>query len=489
MLKYVPVMEKLRLEFPEKRLFIRLFGRNVYAVGGAVRDIARGNPASPEVDILVTRNSIEGIVRKLQDSGRIDLVGRSFGIIKFTTAGRTYDIALPRTDLAKEREVKGHRDFVITADPDLPLEKDLERRDFRCNSMALRLRDGVLVDPFGGMEDIAAGTIRLTSPVAFPEDPLRVLRAARFASVLGYSVDPPIYEAAKDVDLTGLSSERINDELIRILLESIRPSRGLEELFKLGALRQLFPELYALTLVIQDSIFHPEKDAFGHHTVWAHTKLTVDQGAALAGILALSPARKLALLMAALYHDVGKAAMTRWEFKRGRMVVTSSGHDVASGRMTKKALKRLKIFSWSGLNLAKIVPQLITTHHRASELWLNRDEITKKAFNRLAADTGGEIELLILLDAADRAGRKAKAVTKLDREALWLFRKFEELQVNRETIKPLIMGRDLIKLGVPPGPEMGTILNRLYKLQLDNVFETKAAGLKKAKQMIQRKRA
>jgi len=127
---------------------------------------------------------------------------------------------------------------------------------------------------------------------------------------------------------------------------------------------------------------------------------------------------------------------------------------------------------------------LIRCHHRLAELWQNRDVVTKRAFNRLAADVYGEIELLICLDAADRAGRKEKLIQRMDKEGRWLLRKFEELNVSKETIKPLIMGRDLIKIGVSPGPRMGNILKKLYQAQLDNEFETKEQGLKLAKKII-----
>lgn len=477
---------KLRLDFPERTLFVRLFGRDAYAVGGCVRDLVRGRP-SPDVDILVARHSIPEIVRRLRQHGRVGLVGRSFGIIKFTTGGRTYDVALPRKDIPRGAGAKRHKDFVIAADPGLPIEKDLERRDFRCNSMALRLKDGLIVDPFDGRADIRARKIRLTNPGAFPDDPLRVLRAARFASVLGFSVDPEIYRASRAVDLGGLSVERVNEEIFKILLHSRRPSVGLEELFKLGALGQLIPELEALALVIQDSVFHPEKDAYGHHTVWQHTKLAVDQAAALARAAGLAPPKTLVLLLAALYHDLGKRTTTRWEYKRGRMAITSCGHDVLSGRLAQKLLARFKIHSWNGAAIGRLVPLLIRTHHRAAELLQNRESVTKKAFNRLAADVEGEIDLMIFLDAADRAGRRERLVRGLDREARWLFKRFEDLRVNRETIKPLIMGRDLIGLGVAPGPGMGEILKKLYRIQLDNGFETKAQGLKKARRLIERK--
>jgi tRNA nucleotidyltransferase/poly(A) polymerase len=478
-------MTTLRIDFPGRALFVRLFGGDVYAVGGVVRDLLLGRPRG-EVDLLVARRPLEAIVARLEKHGRVDLVGKSFGIIKFTVRGTTYDIALPRTDRAGARGSRGHKDIVVAADPDLPIEKDLERRDFRMNSMALRLKDGALIDPFGGRQDTRARRLRLTNPAAFPDDPLRVVRVARFASVLGFKVDRSIYPAARVVDLTGLSVERVNDEMFKLLLDSPRPSVGLEEMFRLGVLDQWFPELQALALVIQDSLFHPEQDEFGHHTVWAHTKLSVDQAAALGRVAGLDAPKRLVLLLAALYHDLGKTTTTRWEFKRGRMAVTSCGHDIQSERAARRVLGRFKVQTWGGAPIGRLVPLLIRTHHRAAELWANQAGVTKKAFNRLAADVQGEIELAVLLDAADRAGRGRRLVRGLDRQARWLLARFDELRVNRETIKPLVMGRDLIGLGVPPGPGMGLLLKKLYKAQLDNAFDTRTAGLARARRLIER---
>lgn len=474
--------EYLDLDFQEKALFVRLFGEQAHAVGGCVRDRLLGRSA-PEHDLLVLGTPLQKLIAALEPHGRVDLVGRSFGVIKFTIEGRTYDVALPRTDSPRKVEVRGHKDFVIAADPDIPLEKDLERRDFRCNSIALRLSDGLLSDPFDGRSDIQERRIRLTNPAAFPDDPLRVLRAARFAGQLEFEIDPEVYLAARKMDLTGLSVERINEELFRLLLNSRQPSRGLEELLRLDALRQIFPELYALSLTIQDSSFHPETDHLGHHTVWPHTKLTVDQAARLADVYQLERPQKLVLMLAALFHDTGKSETTDWAFKRGRMVVTSNRHDVTGERITRQVFKRLNIFSWEGADLRRRVSTLIRCHHRVSELWQNREKVTKRAYNRLAADVDGEILLLVLLDAADRAGRSPEPVTGLDKEGRWVLDTFEALNVNRETIQPLIMGRDLIPLGVPAGPGMGRLLDLLYQAQLDGEFETREEGLEQARRI------
>lgn len=476
-------MSKLDFEFRDRRLYVRLFGADVYAVGGFVRDILRRDP-SGDVDLLVARRPLEAIVRALEPLGKVDQVGKSFGVIKFTRAGRTVDIALPRTDRAAEKSIRGHKDIRAQSDPMLPVEEDLRRRDFRCNSIAWRLADGAVIDPFDGRKDIREKTLRLTNPSAFPEDPLRILRAARFASVLKFTIDPEIYPIARKVALEGLSVERVTEELFKILLRSPRPSLGLEELFRLGALRPLLPELYALTLVIQDALFHPEKDDFGHHTVWAHTKITVDQAKRLAEKTGIDPAKRPALLWAALFHDVGKAETTHWEYKKGRMAVTSAGHDTAGERLALKAFDRLKIYSWNGADVRDLALRLIRTHHRAAELWQNREVLTKKAFNRFAADTAGEFELAAVLDAADRAGRAERLVTGLDREARWLLRTMQEHNVSKETIRPLLLGRDLLKLNVPAGPGMGRLLREIYQKQLDGEFDTRAGAMKAARQLV-----
>jgi len=482
------MMDYLQVDFRDKALFLELFGEDVFAVGGFIRDHLRQDP-SEDVDILILKHPVEEIVAKLKPYGRVDLVGKSFGVIKFTREGKTYDIALPRIDRPKETFQRSHKDFQIIADPYLPLEKDLSRRDFRCNSIALRLADGRLFDPFNGQSDIKNKILRMTNPEAFPEDPLRVLRAARFASVLEFSLEPSIYELAQEIDLQGLSQERVNDELFRLLLNSTKPSRGLQEFFKLGVLKQLFPELYRLTLAIQDALFHPETDEFGHHTVWPHTLITVDQAARLARKFKLSRAKTLCLLLAALFHDIGKPPTAEWEYKNGRLVLTNKRHDILGEKITAKVFNRMKLFSWEGTDVRTITLNLIRCHHRPSELWQNREVITRKALNRLAADVDGEIDLLILLDVADRSGRSTKPIHDLDEAGRWLKEKFTELNVSRETIQPIVMGRHLLKLGVEPGPLMGKILKKIYELQLDNEFQTLEEGLEIAKKIVAKEQA
>jgi len=475
-------MKRLQIRFPGKDFFASVFRDDVYVVGGTVRDQAlyKKVAAGQDIDLLVTGIGYDELAARLAPFGKTDTVGKSFAVIKFTRDKKTYDIAVPRRDRKKDGAAHGHKNFLVQSGPGVTLEEDLGRRDFTCNSIAVRLSDGAVVDPHQGLPAIARRRVAMTSPASFSDDPLRVLRAARFASVHNFSVDKAIYAKARKVTLAELSAERVADELFRLLLESPRPSAGLQEYFRLTVLEKLFPELSALALTIQDAYFHPEKDEQGHHSVWAHTLITVDIARKLAGQFRLDPGRSLALLLAALLHDCGKAATTAWEYKRGRMTVTSAFHDSRGSRLAEAVLDRLRADTRLGFPLKKVVLKLVQQHHRIFELYRNRGEITFRAVARAVKDMDGEDQLLLLLDFADRRSRETRplAFRKLDEIALWFIAKKEEYAISRDTIRPLILGRDLIALGVAPGREMGVQLKKLYDLQLDGAFHTRAQGLK-----------
>jgi len=475
-------MKRLKLQFPMKDFFVATFADRVYVVGGTVRDFVlygRMNK-DQDVDLLVCGGTYEEIAARLEPHGKTDTVGKSFAVLKFTKAGKTFDIAVPRRDQKKDGLAHGHKNFRIEAGPQVTLEEDLGRRDFTCNSIAVRLKDGAVIDPHQGLQAIAEKRIVMTSPASFSDDPLRILRAARFAGVHGFAVDKAIYLKAKKVTLGELSAERVVDELFRLLLESPQPSVGLQEYFRLTVLEKLFPELAALTLTIQDAYFHPEQDEQGHHSVWAHTLITVDIVKKLTARYGLDEERSLTLLLAALLHDCGKAGTTNWEFKRGRMTVTSVFHDSQGCRKVEALLQRLRIETRQNFPVKKTVLRLVQQHHRIYELYRNRDAITFKAIARAVKDMEGEDQLLLLLDFADRRSREAEplASIKLDEIALWFSRKKEEYRISRDTIQPLIQGRDLIAFGVAPGRQMGVHLKKLYDLQLDGAFRTRAQGLK-----------
>ncbi|NIM15020.1 MAG: HD domain-containing protein [Candidatus Aminicenantes bacterium] len=470
------------LNIPLMDFFVRVFQENVYLVGGTIRDYILYSEIKEkrDIDLVVIGHTYEEIEKKLRKHGKTNTVGKSFAVVKFSKDGMTIDISIPRKDVKKDSNSHGHKNFLIEYGPHIKLEEDLKRRDFTCNSIAMRLKDHEIVDPFAGMRAIEEKRIVMTGPETFMDDPLRILRAARFASVHRFFIDEDIYIRAKDVKLDELSKERITEELFRLLLESEKPSIGLTEYFKLAVLEKLFPPLYPLTLTIQDAIFHPEKDEYGHHTVWFHTLLTLDIAKILSVKFDLDEERALALLLGVLFHDVGKPVTTKWEYKRGRMTVTSMFHDSRGVEITDEFLTDFKIETRKNFPLKQTVLNLVKYHHRIYDLFRNREDIGFRAISRLVKDLEDQDLLLLLLDFADRQSREPNPmdVRDIDDICKWYLQKKEEYKINQETIQPIIMGRDLLKLGIPPGVQMGVYLKELYERQLDGEFDTKEEGLK-----------
>jgi len=475
------------IEFPHRRLFVSLFGDAVFLVGGTVRDylLSGARSGTRDIDLVVTGRTYDEIEATLAPHGRTGTVGKSFAVVKFTADGITYDVSVPRRDVRRDPGSHSHQNFDIQAGPQISLAEDLGRRDFTCNSMALRLRDDELVDPFNGRQALLQKRIVMTGPDTFADDPLRILRCARFAAVLGFRVDAEITRLAPSIRLDELSRERIQEELFRLLLESHRPSQGLDQYFRLAVLKQLFPELDRLALTIQDAGFHPETDAQGHHTVWAHTCITVDIARRCARLVDLDEARSLALLLGALLHDIGKAVTTSWEFKRGRMTVTSPFHDSRGVDMAADLLERINVETRHGFPLKRVVLDLIRNHHRIFELYRNRDEIGFKAVARLVKDMEGEDLLLSLLDFADRSSREKDPLRFAEPDDIfaWFRERKKEFNLDKDTIRPLIMGRHLIKAGVRPGRTMGRWLERLYERQLNGEFSNVEEGMSLFRQM------
>jgi tRNA nucleotidyltransferase (CCA-adding enzyme) len=284
--------EMYRLHPVDARLAAVLPEGALYAVGGRVRDELRatleGRPiATKDLDFVVTGLSLEQLTARLSRLGHLDVVGASFSVVKVTLDGDTVDVALPR----RERSLGiGHRDFAIESGPNVTLEQDLGRRDFRMNMLARALPAGTLIDPYGGAADIRARRIDILTPKSFEEDPLRMLRAAQFAARFGYSPSEGLREAmtAAAPLVQSVSPERVQDELKKLFKQAARPSLGLELLRETGLLSFLWPELLEGVGVAQNE-WHA-------YDVWHHLLATLDA----------VPAGDLTDRLAALLHDVGK---------------------------------------------------------------------------------------------------------------------------------------------------------------------------------------
>ncbi|MCP4703250.1 MAG: CCA tRNA nucleotidyltransferase, partial [candidate division Zixibacteria bacterium] len=215
---------------------------HIYEVGGAVRDrLLSQSIEAKDRDYLVCGIPYSNLSRLLKNYGKVDLVGRSFGVIKFTQKRNsdpyTFDISLPR----KEHSTGvGHKDFEVLFDPGLSVEDDLTRRDFTINAMAFSLDNKKLIDPLNGQLDLEKRQIRMVSDQAFPEDPLRMLRAIQFAARLDFSIEPKTLKAIKKNAslIQSVSVERINEELNKLLVRAKEPSVGFRLMQETGLLKE-----------------------------------------------------------------------------------------------------------------------------------------------------------------------------------------------------------------------------------------------------------
>ena len=363
-----------RLNPIDTQLAAALPNGSLFAVGGRVRDELRadigGVPlGSPDSDYVVVGLSTDDLIDRLRPLGRVDAVGAAFAVLKVTLDGTTVDVAAPR----RERSVGiGHRDFEVQTGPEVTLEEDLARRDFRMNMLARSLPSGRIVDPYGGENDIRARRIDILTPDAFRDDPLRMLRAAQFAARFEYEVTPAVRAAMSAAAplVTSVSAERVHDELVKLFAKARKPSIGLELLRQTGVLAHLWPELLEGVGV--------EQNQWHAFDVWNHSLATLD--AAAAG--------DLALRLAALLHDVGKPrTKTGPHFYR---------HEIEGAEMTRTMLERFRFSN----EVAKATEHLVRLH-----LYSADPELTDAALRRFIRRVEPEnIERLFALRHADIAG-------------------------------------------------------------------------------------
>jgi len=223
-------------------------------------------------DYLVTGVPYDKLTGILRHHGRVDLVGRSFGVIKFTQFRKeksyTFDIALPRREHSTGL---GHKEFEVDFDPSIKVEEDLTRRDFTINAMAIALDSDQLIDPLGGKLDLEHRRLRMTTPDSFKEDPLRMLRAIQFAARFEFEIEPDTLPAIRDnvALIDTVSAERIAEELNKLLVLAKKPSVGFRLMQQLGLLKHILPELEECVGVEQPGGFHA-------YNVFDHTLVCID---------------------------------------------------------------------------------------------------------------------------------------------------------------------------------------------------------------------
>ena len=433
-LPYVQATEELARRFTA-------VGRSLYLVGGSVRDaLFSGAPSgSDDRDLDLTTDArpdeTERLVRDWADA--MWTQGARFGTIGLRKGDQVYEITTHRAEVyvpeSRKPEVT-YGDDVIT---------DLSLRDFTINALALRLPDMELIDPFEGLADLAAGRLRtpLDPDISFGDDPLRMLRAARFAARFSLKPDPALTDAVTRLHgrLQIVSAERIRDELDRMLMLDV-PSKALWFVVRTGLADEFLPELPALA-VEQDPI-HRHKD------VLAHTLAVVDK-----------TSKNRLLRLAALFHDVGKPR-TR-AFTDGG--VTFHHHEVVGARMTRVRMEALR---YSATDVDTVV-QLVELHLRFHTYRLGW---TDKAVRRYVRDAGPHLELLNELTRCDCTTRNAAKARALSKRMDELEARIAELREQEEldAIRPDLDGNQVMELlGIGPGRAVGRALAFLMELRLD----------------------
>jgi len=445
---------------------LRAAGGRPYIVGGAVRDALLGLPVR-EHDLEVFGLETDRLRTALAKLGRVDAVGEAFTVFKLSGVpglAEPVDVSLPRRD---SKVGPGHRGIAVVGDPTLSVEEASRRRDFTLNALLYDPAADELVDPHGGREDLAARRLRAVDPRTFGEDPLRALRAVQLAARFELTVEAGTARLCAAMPLGELPAERVFGEIEKLLLRARRPSRGLRLLSDWGMLPTIAPELAGLAATPQDPAWHPEGD------VWTHTLLAMDQAAALTGDL--DRPRALTVMLATLCHDLGKPSTTR--FERGRL--RSPGHEDAGLAPTESLLDRWNVHRLLGYDVRAQVLALVGNHLKPGQLYDDRERVGDGAIRRLA----GKCEPLLLYKVAraDCLGRTGD-FPPLAME--WFLDRVRQLDVARKPPAPLLRGRDVVALGVPPGPEVGRIVRAVYERQLDGAVGTLEEAVEEARRMV-----
>ncbi len=416
-------------------------GRQLYLVGGSVRDELLGRPHS---DLDLTTNAIPAEVKQLAQQVHPDAiytVGERFG-----TVGLVFgDLRVEVTTFRSEQYEPGSRKPAVSFGQSL--REDLSRRDFTINAMARDLATGELIDPFGGRADLQEKLIRAVGKPEerFAEDPLRLLRAVRFTAELDFSIENETYFAISACanQLKTISKERIRDEMNKILL-SERPALGIRLLCELGLMEHIVPEMLQMQ-GLRDT-------ARKHKDVFEHT---------LAVVQRVPPA--LHLRWAALLHDIAKPAtisVTNGE-------VHFLGHESLGADMSRRILSRLRLDRAT----IEVVSKLIRLHLRIN---LYDSSWTDGAVRRLAREAGNIFDDLFILSRADVTSQRTQRITAAARAADELEARYRDLQAQADLAKitsPLNGDELMAMFGRPPGPWIARVKDYLLSLVLDGSLE------------------
>lgn len=432
-------------------------GGRACLVGGAVRDALRGESVT-DIDIEVYGLEPARIESILKGFGRVDAVGKAFGVFKLH--GKPIDVSLPRRE---QRTGPRHQDFRIEGDPFMSPEEAAQRRDFTINALSWDWCAGKLLDPCGGIEDLQQKRLRHVSP-RFAEDPLRVLRGMQFVARFNLQPCAETIDLCRQLDPLHLPTERIMEEWRKLILQGQSISAGLTFL-KVTNWLQYYPELSALCGCEQDPQWHPEGD------VWQHTLHCMD---AFARARIGDPWEDWVVGLAVLCHDMGKP-LTSFCDEGGR--IRSPRHDIEGVPVAERFLQRLT----RQKAVFEAVLPLVREHMRPHDLYSSR--AGSSAIRKLSLRVG-RMERLIRVSAADFGGRPPLPADDF-KAGRWLEAQVAELELQQSAPKPIVQGRDLIALGLKPGAHFKELLDDCFEAQLNGVFSDSEGGRDYLKQLVE----
>ncbi|MFA6143569.1 MAG: HD domain-containing protein [Sulfurimonas sp.] len=428
------------------------YGIKAIIVGGYVRD-ALLCLNTTDIDIeLYGVTSIDQLEKILRKFGKVNLVGKSFGVLKLSYAGYNLDFSPPRIE---SKRGFGHKGFEIQWKNDLDFTTAARRRDFTINAIGYDPQLRTFLDPYGGIKDLEAKRLCYVDKTTFGDDPLRVLRAVQFAARYELSCDTNLVILCREMIANGaleeLPKERIFEEIKKLLLLSPKPSLGFELLKEMGGL-VFFKELLPLETTPQDSFSHPEGN------VWIHTLMALDT---MANEKTGEPKRDLILLLAVLVHDIGKPCTTILHDG----ILNAPKHAEEGVEIARTFLER---FCTEKELIERILP-LVRYHGTVRKLF--QTNANASAIRHLS--THVILDDLIRVAQADFYGRAFDGGKPTCFEAgEWLFNCSNTLGVLHAPPPPILLGRDLIALGLSPSRAFKTLLEDAYTAQLEGVFTT-----------------
>ena len=438
LLRVAPVADDLARRFQEA-------GFSLALVGGSVRDALLGRLGN-DLDFTTDARpqDVLRIVRPWADA--VWDVGIAFGTVGAQKDGFQIEVTTYRSEAYDRTSRKPEVSYGDS------IEEDLVRRDFTVNAMAVSLPEKVFVDPHGGLDDLAARVLRTpgTPEESFSDDPLRMMRAARFAAQLDFDVAPEVVAAMTDMAgrIEIVSAERVRDELNKLIL-SANPRKGLTLLVDTGLADRVLPELPALRL--ESDEHHRHKD------VYEHTLIVLEQAMALE-----DEGPDLTLRLAALLHDIGKPRTRRFE-KDGR--VSFHHHEVVGAKMAKKRLTALKYSNELVRDVSRLVELHLRFHGYGTGEW------TDSAVRRYVRDAGPLLSRLHKLTRSDCTTRNRRKAAALSRAYDGLEERIAKLQEQEEldAIRPDLDGNQIMEiLGIKPGPDVGRAYKHMLELRLEN---------------------